>query len=155
MGVWGCGSLGAGCLVRPLLSHTPILPYAHTLQLLKELSQALPLDQLHREVEVAVRILAELVDGDDVGMFELARDLGLFQESQPMLFGVRDLGPHHLDRQFPLDRFVPRHQHRPHPSVRQLPLGVVRQLQPSCPMQRAVECFHAALRTVWCRLWRH
>ena len=43
--------------------------------------EALALDQLHREIQLAPRVAAELVDRHDVGMVELTGDLRLAEEA--------------------------------------------------------------------------
>ncbi len=59
-------------------------------------AQGLPLDELHCEMEPSVRLDPHVVDGDDVGMVELGRDLGLTDEGgnpsrQSIGVGVQDL----------------------------------------------------------------
>ena len=61
--------------------------------------QRTPLDEFHREVDRALLITPEFVDGNDVGMFELPGNLGLLDEPRPLagMFGRSRQQPLHRD----------------------------------------------------------
>ncbi len=62
---------------RPLPQHVLVTGA----QLGKDLVEAPALHQLHGEVQVALAVDADFVDGHNVGVFKLARNLGFFQEA--------------------------------------------------------------------------
>src|SRR5207249_2402153 len=73
--------------------------------LLDERAQVVALQQLHRHVELAGR-LADVVDGDDVGMAETADGLRLPLEALVQLLLGPEVGGEHLEGDHPAERGV-------------------------------------------------
>ena len=74
------GFLATGRLDRRLNFAAP--------QAAKDLGEAAAAHQLHGNEQPPVRIDAEIVDRDDIGMFELAGDLGFFDETFALTLAV-------------------------------------------------------------------
>ena len=70
------------------------------MELLDDLLEGAPLDELHHVVGFTLGVGPQLVDGDDAGVFELAGDLGL--DAKPHLL-VGALAQHPLQRDRPAD----------------------------------------------------
>ncbi len=79
------------------------------------LRQRGPLDELHREVLLAL-VLADLVDRHDVGMVEVGRRLGLGAEPLDVAARGEAAGEDHLERDDPVERRLPRLVDDPHPA---------------------------------------
>src|SRR5450432_2663663 len=73
-------------------------------------------EELHHEIEDAVVALAEVVDVDDVGLVEAAREARLAQEPLRDRAHGRELRMDDLDRDLAIDRHLPRAVHRAHPA---------------------------------------
>jgi hypothetical protein len=75
-----CMGIGDGLadLLKDLEEAHPVL--SRFLALGQKGSQGAALDQLHGEVRPVVREPAQIIDGDDAGVLELAADLCLLQE---------------------------------------------------------------------------
>ena len=71
-----------------------------------DLGERLPLQQLHHEKEHAVGRAAEVGDGDDVGVIEARRGLGLALEAARHLVEAAELGVQELERQLLLEHDV-------------------------------------------------
>ncbi len=83
---------------RPEFERVELALGAATVELLDRLREGAALDEPHRVERLAA--LAgphELMDRDDVGVLELAGDLGLFQETGPDDRIIRLLGPQFLE----------------------------------------------------------
>ena len=91
---------------------------------LEQLSQAVPLDVLHDEVEQRVHF-AGRVHGDDVRMAELGDRARLPQEALSGGWGRGEIGRDDLDRDRPVERNVSAEEHLPHPAGAELPLDVI------------------------------
>ena len=94
-----------------------LLEGEHALRRLQDVRQALAGQELHGE-EGRVAFLADVEDGDDVGMRERARRLELALEPglQLVELGLLEagLGPHHLDRDLPSDDRILGQVHHSH-----------------------------------------
>jgi hypothetical protein len=80
------------------------------------LREAPAVDQLHREVEPPL-VLADLVNGHDVGVIELGRVLGLGAEARDLLGRRQVAGENHLQRDHAVEPDVPRLEHHAHSSA--------------------------------------
>ena len=72
---------------------------------LEDRLQVLPVDEAHREVELAV-VLARLVDGDHVRVVDRRGELRLAQEALAEALVLGQLGGDQLQRDGPLERQV-------------------------------------------------
>ena len=70
------------------------------------LGQRRALDVLHGEIRLAV-VLADLVDGDDVGMHEPGGGLGFGPETRPVRFAGQVAAEDHLERDGPIEAELP------------------------------------------------
>ena len=86
-----------------------------------QLLERTPLHHLHGEIEVAILILSQFVDGNDVGVFQLTRDLRLLQKMQTTRVILRILLPHHLHRDRAPDGLVGALDDVAHPALADLP----------------------------------
>ena len=86
----------------------------------QNLAKTAPFYMLHREVKVALLILAKVVDGDDVRMFELAGDLGFFQETKSVFLRIGDPDAHDFHGDASLKALVMAEQDFTHAALRDL-----------------------------------
>jgi hypothetical protein len=87
-----------------------------------EIFQRAALDQLHGD-EVHARgidgCFADLMDGDDVGMAERGRGLRFLNESTHALVVLDELWRQNLQRDRPIERYIPREVDLPHTACAQ------------------------------------
>src|SRR5205809_144224 len=81
-------------------------------------------DVLHDEV-VEPALALDAIDGNDVGVIELGRGLGLLLEAAHHLVVLSDVGRQHLDRDLALERQIMRQEDLAHPSLTQQALEPV------------------------------
>ena len=93
----------------------------------QDFGEAAALDHLHREETAAIRMHAELMDRHDVGMFELAGDLGLFDEAG--LHVVVGMVEQKLDGDFAANVLIDGPHDRPHAAARDFAFDLVIRLR--------------------------
>ena len=92
-------------------------------QLFQDLPQAAAPDHLHGEEQPLLGVDAEFMDRHDIGMFQLAGDLRLFDEAGLLAFVA--VVEHVLDGHFAADVAVDGPHHRPHAAAGDLPFDRV------------------------------
>jgi hypothetical protein len=78
-------------------------------------AQGAALDQLHGDEDLALK-LADLVDGDDVGVREAGERLRLAQQAAAARRALSELGAEDLEGDLAVELFVPRGEDQPHAS---------------------------------------
>ena len=118
------------------------------------LEEVVPAEELHGDVGRAVGVVAEVEDGDHVGMHHARDGARLALEAVLLLRVPRDLGEHHLEGDVPLEQRVARVVHDAHRARPQAPEDLVfpdpsRQVGDGAFRLR----FGRHFRGVWAQAW--